>query len=119
MAVTVFVLGFLDGGRSWFLGRGASFGNMMSTLDPATARTWPSIVELELWVDALPDTAKAQIADRELLILPLEITVGNAVDTVTLETVTPETKETPAERVITRRPAKTKTKTESPASLFA
>lgn len=91
---TVFALALLDPRRPrrpWFLGRGATLGNLMRTSDPATARTWPTIVELELWIDGLPESAKEQIADRELCVIPLGIEVGASVGTITLHRTVTET----------------------------
>lgn len=104
---TVFALGMILDGRPWFLGRAASFGNMMRTIDPATARTWPTVAECESWVDALPPGAKIQLEGRELLILPLWITVGEPAHTLTVEVTTPETNDAPAEHTVERRPVKT------------
>lgn len=99
---TVFALGLPGPCRPWYLGRAASFGNMMRTSDPATARTWPTVAELEGWVEALPAGAKAQLADRELLILPLAIKALPHVGTLTV--TTPEAPDTPAEHAVERRP---------------
>jgi hypothetical protein len=115
---TVFALGLgADNDRAiWFLGRGASLGNMMRTSDPATARTWASVAELELWVDGLPDSAKDQIADRTLTIFALTVSVSEPVGTLTLKTVEPATKEEPAVRAVEKTTkANTTTKTKRAA----
>jgi hypothetical protein len=82
-----YALGISVAGRTWFLSRAANFGNLMRTSDPDSARTWPTVAELELWVDALPEGAKVQIADRPLTIVPVLVTVGRPVGTLTLKTV--------------------------------
>lgn len=64
-------------GRIWFLSRHAGVYAFLRTSDPASARTWSSVREAMLWVDDLPDAWMAQIAGRELLVVPLRVTIGD------------------------------------------
>jgi hypothetical protein len=91
-----YALGVSHAGHVWYLSRAASFGNLMRTSCPYSARTWPTVAELELWMDALPEGSKVQLSDRTLLILPVLIVVDRPVQTLTLKTV-----ETPKEEAAT------------------
>jgi hypothetical protein len=71
-------------GRLDYLRAGAFLGNLMRTDDPFSARTWPSMAELKLWLDGLPEGAKAQLSGRPLLIVPLELAAGTPRETITL-----------------------------------
>jgi hypothetical protein len=93
-----YALGLTDpkSGKLEFLCRGIWPGNLMRTDDPFYAWTWPSIDELRIWADALPDSAKSQIAERRLLIVPLTIAVGLATQTLKIRYAHPPPGESPA-----------------------
>jgi hypothetical protein len=85
---SAYALGIRDHrGRLEFLRRGVFPGNLMRTTDPHYAWTWPTVRELELWLDLLPESSKDQLADRELLIVPFSLVCAQAQQSVTLKTI--------------------------------
>jgi hypothetical protein len=111
---TAYALGIRDrDGRLEFLRRGVFPGNLMRTNDPHYAWTWPTVPELQLWLDQLPESSKDQLEDRALLIVPLHLVCGESQQSVTLKMVpTPprpgEDPETASKRkpVVSSRPAR-------------
>lgn len=72
-------LGYTDTeGRTWFIHRAATFGNMLRTDDPHQSRAFPHAFELQEWVAGLPDHAKAQLAGRDLLVFPIDFRIQPA-----------------------------------------
>lgn len=83
-------LGYTDEvGRTWFIHRAASFGNMLRTDDPHQSRASPALVDLTAWIDDLPDHAKAQIAGRDLLVFPIDFRIGAPTHHLAIEDVLP------------------------------
>jgi hypothetical protein len=85
-----FALGYTDTeGRTWFIHRAATFGNMLRTDDPHQSRAFPAVFELQNWVESLPGHAKAQLAGRDLLIFPIDFRAGEPTHRLRLDLDTP------------------------------
>jgi hypothetical protein len=89
----VFALGLRSAdGRTEFLRRGFSYGNLMRTDHPAYAHVWPSQLELQRWVDELPESAADQIRGRQMLWIPIRFDVGKPTKIITFATEPPPLK---------------------------
>lgn len=86
--LTAYALGIRDrAGKLAFLRREVFPGNLMQTPDPWYAWTWQTVKEIQLWLDELPESCKYQLADRELLCVPLTASVGTPRQKLILRTV--------------------------------
>lgn len=83
-------LGYSDTeGRTWFIHRAATFGNMLRTNDPHQSRAFPALAELRDWVETLPAHAKAQLADRDLFVYPIDFQAKPATHRLRIDTDAP------------------------------
>ncbi|MGE4197649.1 MAG: hypothetical protein AB7G11_11060 [Phycisphaerales bacterium] len=69
-------------GRWWYVGNGPAISCVQATTEPFAARVFDSEADIAAWLRKVPPWVRTQLRNKELVILPLSISVGEPMGTV-------------------------------------